>query len=392
MAPTIFQNISHADVPLNKATPYIEYEDILLSGNATVKTNPEISNRKEEPLFRIVVIPSPDNNEFALVASMSHICGDGHTFYRVYNMLLGSPIISLIPQRELLYSQKVMDVMGRQEAHYISHIASDPKWMQLFRLGSDVSNIDEDLESSNLHGRVFTIDRHWIGNIKAAHMIEGNISDICTSTLRSPMTPAFLNDLENSLEENSNENPTQSTNDILVSWFWNLVNPDVGLMAVNFRGRLGGLLTEDHVGNYANPLPYTRDDYKSAALIRKSLETCRRAAPPIQRGGVMYDVPTSLPRPHPGLTFSIITNWSAFPSAARDRVQTNEDDKLDIVLIRHLPIICPKQMMEKMPKRMSFLVIFSSGPEDIGCMLIAPGRVMAEIDGCGVVKEKIAEF
>ena len=48
---------------------------------------------------------------------------------------------------------------------------------------------------------------------------------------------------------------------------------------MNFRGRLddGITITEDHAGNYANPIPYTGEDYKSAMLIRKSLETCRRA-------------------------------------------------------------------------------------------------------------------
>ena len=71
------------------------------------------------------------------------------------------------------------------------------------------------------------------------------------------------------------------------------------------------------------------------------------------------------------------------------------DDGMDwyndgLKFIHHLPIIYPR-MISVLKKRMSFLVIFSSG-DDIGCMLIAPGRVMEEIDTCGVVKEMIAEF
>ena len=69
----------------------------------------------------------------------------------------------------------------------------------------------------------------------------------------------------------------------------------------------------------------------------------------------------------------------------------NWSNSQSIKLIRHLPIICPKRMISKMPKRMSTLIIFSSG-EDMGCALIAPGRVMEEIDICGVVKETIAKF
>ena len=157
-------------------------------------------------------------------------------------------------------------------------------------------------------------------------------------------------------------------------------------------------------------IPYTKDDYNSPLLIRKSLDTCRRAGSIMTAGGegssgVKNVVPTMLPRPSSDLTFSVITNWSSFLSNAEKKKQdnnanaTDKDDEDDtnwsssqgIKLIRHLPIICPKRMIKKMPKRMSFLVIFSSGG-DVGVALIAPQRVMEEIDCCGVVKEMIAEF
>lgn len=111
--------------------------------------------------------------------------------------------------------------------------------------------------------------------------------------------------------------------------------------------------------------------------------------------------PSVLPRASRDLTFSIITNWSSFPPAAAKKrkgsgpATIDEEDELfgnDMELIRHLPIICPQSMITTMPKRMSYMVIFSSGPDDIGCILLAPGRVMEEIDGCGVVKEMIATF
>lgn len=406
MAPTIFQILSHGDVPLDKDTPYIEYETILSGNTACVKTNPEIENRKEEPLFRITIIPSSgdssnssNHNEFALLVSMSHICGDGFTYYKILKMILGTTqIISLKHQRELLYSQKVMELMGRQEAHYIQHLSSDPAWIKLFRWDSD--DTAGEGEDDELHGRVFTVNRHWIGNIKASNMTEGNISDVCMSTLRSPMTPVLLTD------DLHGNNPIQSTNDILCSFFWNLVQCDIGLMAVNFRKRLD-IVNVDHAGNYANPVPYTKEDYKTAALIRRSLHTCKRAG--TLMGGT--DRPTVLPRPHPDLTFSVITNWSSFlprgekaedeNSAAAAATNDGDDEEKgstmnwsnsqSIKLIRHLPIIYPKRMISKMPKRMSTLIIFSSG-EDMGCALIAPGRVMEEIDICGVVKETIAKF
>ena len=48
-------------------------------------------------------------------------------------------------------------------------------------------------------------------------------------------------------------------------------------------------------------------------------------------------------------------------------------------------------MIKTMPKRMSFMIIFSSG-QDVGCVVIAPNRVMQEIDLCGLVQGMIAQF
>jgi hypothetical protein len=62
-----------------------------------------------------------------------------------------------------------------------------------------------------------------------------------------------------------------------------------------------------------------------------------------------------------------------------------------VELVRHLPLLYPKQMMETMPNRMSFMVIFSTN-EDIGCVMLAPNRVIQNIDFCGLVKEFIAQF
>jgi hypothetical protein len=338
-------------------------------------------NRKEESMFRVTAIVG--NNELALVVSMSHICGDGHTYYRVHNMLLGEPITAMIPERELRYSEKVMDLMGRQESHYISHITTDPAWAKLLRM---TSAVEED-PGSELHMRAFVVNRHWVGNLKAAHLSEGTFTDITKSIMRSPMANPTIYQKENS------QNPTQSTNDIIVSWFWSLVKPNVGLMTVNMRGRID-IVSEDHAGNYHNPVPYTLQDYTTPTMIRESLASCRRA------GRVPgSNMRTELPHPSSDLTFSIISNWACFrpPTTLTEEEEEQEEDNLPwnsegVSLIRHLPIMFPEKLTKIMPKRMSCLVIFSCGNEDIGCVLMAPGKVMDEIDSCGIVQETIAEF
>ena len=110
------------------------------------------------------------------------------------------------------------------------------------------SEVEED-PGSELRMRTFVVNKHWVGNIKAAHLSEGTFTDITKSTMRSPMANAFTYQMENS------QNPTQSTNDIIVSWFWSLVKPNVGLMAVNMRGRVD-IVSDDSAGNYHNPVPY----------------------------------------------------------------------------------------------------------------------------------------
>jgi hypothetical protein len=386
MAPNLFQILSTEDIPLTSETPFMDYCEMALGKSSVlVKNNPKIVNRKEESMFKVTIILSKDKNEFALLNSMSHICGDGHTYYRIHNMLLGAPIIAMKPDRELRYSEKVMELMGRQEAHYISHITNDPIWTKLLRMRSG----GEDDPGSELHMRAFVVNRHWVGNIKATHLSEGTFVDITKSTMRSPMSNAAIYHNENS------QNPTQSTNDILVSWFWSLVKPNVGLMAVNMRDRVD-IISEEHAGNYHNPVPYTEEDYKTPLMIRESLGTYRRA------GRVPgTTLRTELPNPSPDLSFSIISNWASFrpPSLNEEEEEDLDENQHNspwnsqgVELIRHLPLVFPETLTKAMPKRMSCLIIFSYDNEDIGCVLMAPGRVMDEIDTCGVVQEIIAKF
>ena len=405
-ADAAFLRVSHDNVPLDPATPYGEYEAILgRAVDAAVKTNPEIVDRTGEPLFRVTAIPDPDGIGFALVVSLSHVAGDAHTFYRIHNMLVGRdvPVAALTPQRVADYTQQVVEKVGRQEADYVSHLTTNSGWMKALRLGSNLSSggsAEED-EDSQLRGRVFVIDPQWVGVAKASHMAEGTFADCLASTRCSPMAPAVLD----AADHNGRPHPSMpSTNDVLVSFFWRLVNPSVGLMAVNLRGRLGAV-AEHHAGNYAHLVPYTAPDYDSPARIRMSLNACRRAgALPETADGE----PTVLPRASSDLTFSVVTNWSSFLPAAcdgggdaspddADRAAAAEEEGAEgatheMTLVRHLPIINPTRMVEHMPRRMSFIVTFAVDAERIGCMLIAPQRATDEIDRCGVVQELIAEF
>ncbi len=60
-----------------------------------------------------------------------------------------------------------------------------------------------------------------------------------------------------------------STNDVITSWFMNEAKCPMGVMAINWRGRLRGH-TDLHTGNYKNMI------FISPGLIRQSLTKYRR--------------------------------------------------------------------------------------------------------------------
>eukprot|EP00593_Proboscia_inermis_P009525 CAMPEP_0171308820 /NCGR_PEP_ID=MMETSP0816-20121228/18939_1 /TAXON_ID=420281 /ORGANISM="Proboscia inermis, Strain CCAP1064/1" /LENGTH=152 /DNA_ID=CAMNT_0011791957 /DNA_START=199 /DNA_END=657 /DNA_ORIENTATION=+ len=77
-------------------------------------------------------------------------------------------------------------------------------------------------------------------------------------------------------------------------------------MAINFRGRIDGC-TDDDVGNYEDLLSYTKDDYVTPSLIRKSVSG------PYRRAG-NGKMPSNWEHATRG-TYAAITNWATF---ARD--------------------------------------------------------------------------
>jgi hypothetical protein len=52
----------------------------------SVKKGYEMHN-KDEDLFKVTIIHLEQDKYYALVVSLSHVVGDGHSFYRIYAML-----------------------------------------------------------------------------------------------------------------------------------------------------------------------------------------------------------------------------------------------------------------------------------------------------------------
>jgi hypothetical protein len=356
-SPGMFQYLPRGLVHLCRTTPYAYLERILDAVDVSVKTNDDILNNTHASLFRVSIIPEhactdalPDG--FALVMSMSNALGDDFTFFKLYNMLIGSEIVSLEPTRMESLPDSMAELMGANEAEYLAHITDDPAWEKIFIN-------DESIHSADLQGRLFEVSSKWINDSKIANLREG-----------------------------SNEVKTITTADIIVSWFWNSISrPAVGLLEVNLREHIKEA-GPNHVGNYTNSIAFTSEDYKTPERIQQSRRTFCRV-------GRDFDPPTILPRVRVNTSLSIVTNHLPFCQKISTFDRNGEDNTLccnDFKLICQMPLYLPITLKSILPKRMSFLDLFLISPERIGCFVCAPPDAISKIDECGIVHDTIFSF
>mmetsp|Transcript_2589 Transcript_2589/g.5652 ORF Transcript_2589/g.5652 Transcript_2589/m.5652 type:complete len:511 (-) Transcript_2589:59-1591(-) len=379
--PGLFQYFPVGLILISRDTPYTNYEESMEEFHVAVKPNGEIINNVSESIFRVSVIPehceSGDLKGFALVVSMSHVVGDGYTYYKIYNMLLGAPVMALDPRRNSNFVPDVEKLMGVQEANYAKHMTTDPSWEKFFWWGD---HADDD---TKVHGRLFEISDDWLNNYKSAKLARErrmNRKPLHTNEFRSYGSDLIIYNEENDIVK------CISTNDIITSWFWNIFQPSVGMMAINLRGRVDSA-TDSLAGNYHNSIAYTLSDYSSPDLIQRSLNKCRRA-------GVDFDPPTILPRARLSTSFSVVTNWTSFHKSSSESEQAGVKDLFrgSFTLVRHMPLFYPLRLREVLPQRTSFLVVFSSSPKKMGCFLIAPSDAISKIESCGIMNEVFSRF
>jgi hypothetical protein len=383
--PAMFQYHPRGLVQLNRTTPYANLESALASFDVYVKPNRDILNKTQEALFKVSIVPEDTISEsspvgFALVVSMSSVLGDAYTFFKLYNMLIGSTTVAqLQPMRVNRFDEDMSKLMGPNEAEYVSHITSDPSWEKFF--------IHDELRSSgHLQGRLFEVSGDWISDVmksKLRHEQSTSKQQLLYNSLKSPMDQLVIKDCHGCVVKRV------STSDIIVSWFWNLVRPTVGLLEVNLREHVE-VVNANHAGNYSNSIAYTPDDYKTAESIQNSQSTFCRV-------GKCFDPPTVLPRVRVTTRFSIVTNHLSYSKAERKENEAHFEEKSLLndkrfKLIRHAPLYFISELKGVLPKRMSFLDLFQLGQDKIGCFIVAPADAMSKIDTCGIVDNTIFKF
>ncbi|CAE8690744.1 unnamed protein product [Polarella glacialis] len=213
---------------------------------------------------------------------------DGATFYALYGMLssAGGGARALIVARHHAYSEDVKAAQGEQAGDGMLRCGDpcDDSVAWINSAGAMLGIARTLLLERAPHVLQAAVPEAWVANEKAKEALRRHVL--------GEKTPTFV-----------------STNDLLTSALMTLTGCQVGLMAVNFRGRLPPL-SADWAGNYESVVAYRGEqDFGSSSRIRQSLQ---------RPGGGVRRVHGE--RPLPGFVASLaarvtlVTSWATFHS------------------------------------------------------------------------------
>ncbi len=242
-----------------------------------VKNGTDTLNKKNEPHFLVTVIII-DESHFGLIVSLSHVIGDGATFYKLYAMLDRNTDV------------RKLDAVRN---HYY------------IKLATAKLNGDNDTYEYFFDPIVFF---NFMKTLIFRPTPKVAIHRISNDWIRMQKNIFIENENKKTTTNNDNDNVNQSvkfvsTNDILTSWYFNFVRCDVGCMAMNLRDRLEGI-TADMAGNYEVLVGYQPQDYVTPDLIRKSIALQRRCG--------SEKLPTRFETLFTKSKLSILSSWVTF--------------------------------------------------------------------------------
>ena len=292
------------------------------------------------PFVRLSVVwetGGPDGG-FAVVFSMDHVVGDGHTYYALLAMLGGTaPCRPLNPIRKPHVEARINELLGKETGKGYGSLAMTLSLMSAAAGDSFARLRDLALgrKREHMRSRIFLISKDWVRREKAAASGQGGVEFV-------------------------------STNDLVTSWWFRSPikgarKPLMSCMAVNFRNRAKGC-DEDDAGNYEGVLNYLSGDMETPARIRKSLQggTFRRA------GSLRVPWPTTWESIRsPG--YSVCTNWSSF-----DRGMDLPGCSTDL----HFPLFSNAGL----PSNWRLCVVFRPRPGEVAVYLTGYPRLLPPLD------------
>lgn len=262
--PSVHTSTLHQALSFNNTTLEInstmDYQSILERTAPYLVQSPQKIQNTEALVSALIFEECKDiPHRFIMIFSLSHTLVDGYSYYAILNMLFGKEKIrALNVQRKRHLEQKMKEAVSLKSFKYFygfSHILNASRGAFF---------------AKKAHAKAFYIDEEKILEEKK----------------KKYSSLAFI-----------------SSNDILTSNFFTLINARIGFMAVNFRRKLKGLKEED-IGNYEGAILYDKEHYATSSLIRTSLLS-----------GLPYSATNrKLPKLLEALfcKLGLISNWSAF--------------------------------------------------------------------------------
>ena len=284
------------------------------------------------PLLRITLLRSSPSS-FVLFFSLSHVIGDGATFYELHSMLgmTAPPPRALSAQRHdaSAYEARVDALMGGSKGAGTEGV----RW--ILSCGSITRILCHMACARRPRAVIVGVPRAWVEREKAAWKAE--------RAQVGAEGAAFV-----------------STNDLVTSAVARVSGDELLLMAANLRGRVAGIGADD-AGNYETLVPLLASDCATPSRVRAAIAGGRLHRPSLHTAALPGAAAALLTRA------VVITNWASF---YRD-VQLPRAR-----LVMHLPIA------EVHSANMESVVVYAPRSGEVGVIALTRNRrLWGEVGG-----------
>jgi hypothetical protein len=243
--------------------PSMDYDELIryinLKTDAVILAGKDLLD-KDESMFKITIVPNAMNDSFAIIFSLSHMLADGHTFYKIYDMLsMKNEVTRMVSTRG--HSECRDNIMK-----YL--LGGRSMWAYVWLLAGIL--LFQKFESAGRgHCKLFYIEDTAVTSIKGAY---------------------------------AKEHPGKfiSTNDVVTSWLATHLLLSFVMLAVNFRSRIAGM-TDELAGNYQGGMVMCQCDTNTPENVRNMVMSLKSAA-----------TPKNIPSLRKGLSCNgaLVTNWA----------------------------------------------------------------------------------
>lgn len=236
---SLFTSISAQETSLSfKLTPNSPYADIcteMFKSNANVVVENGYSLVGKNKPVTLLTLAESIAGKFALIFSMSHVVGDGRTYYEIFKMLQpGVAVRQLASTRVMNFSELMRDTCGRKELEWADS-ASTAFVFTVTMLPAMLGC------GKKAKCYAFSLDDERVAAAKTAGAVDGGV-------------------------------PYVTTNDILTSTFFNECNARIGMMGFDCREKLEGI-HKDLAGNYVSALVLDSEVFGTPARLRQMYST-----------------------------------------------------------------------------------------------------------------------